>query len=304
MITNLENYILEKYGTETNVKHLTKLLFNKINEYIPKIFRSSENITINNYLEKNSSKIKFKNDKIILILNNKDKKSNINNPNIENNIIENLILTLNINYNQKELKNKYLSEKNKLKTDINHEMNHIMELYLTQYNNNKKSKSWDFNIRLNKHKEKFSYCDKWLEFLHIFYLMEEHEIRSRISSMREYLQQLNTNNVDLLVSEIKKSNMYIDCDNISKLNGRTIIDIMKSQYKAFDVILSDFVKNVMGNKSINIEDVFIKEIQNLNIKAKKMKKKLLKTLYTFLIIEDCIYLEENISKDIDFTDYI
>jgi hypothetical protein len=300
MIINMFDYINERYGTNTHVKHLTTLIYNKINEYIPKLIRTKKDIIIDNFLTNNYNKIKFKNDKIILSLNDK---TYINEPKIKNKIIENFKLHLNID--KKYINNVYLSDNNNLRTNINHEINHLIDVYYTKIKNLNLSKSYDFDRRLKIHENKFKFFDKWLEITYIFYLMEDHEINSNVSSVFEILKKSNNNDIKIIEQQIKNTKIYQNCINISKINVDLIFKTMYKHYNTyFDIILDDFIKNVIKNNSNDIKQIFKKEIENIKRKAKKMKKKLLKTSYNFIVRENYSSLGEQRYKNIDFSNYV
>ena len=299
MIINLENFIFERYGTNNHVKHMTKLIFNKINQYIQKLIRTKEDIIIKNFLKDNYKKLKFENDNIIISLKGK---TYVNEPIIENDIIKDFKLYLKID--KKYLNNNYISDKSNFTNDINHELNHLIDVYYTKSKNVKLSKSFEFDKRLKIHEEKYSFFDKWLEITHIFYLMEKHEVNSKVSSMREDLEKLNSNDANVIEKFIKNSSLYKECDNISKLNSNSILNFMYKKYNTyFDKILKDFIKNVILNNSDDIKLVFDKEIEIIKKNANRMKKMLLRTSYNYIIIERMESLGEQIQKDINFTNY-
>jgi hypothetical protein len=178
--TNIDEFLFERYGVEQNVRHLTTLIFRKINQYIPKLIRDKE-VIIKNYLEENYKKIKFKSDSIILSF---STTSHTNNPKIVDDEIMDFNLYIKIKLNKKEYQNRQLSVYSDAKESINHELTHLIELYYT----GKKSKTFEFDERLKKHENRFSDYKDWLEITYLFYLMEEHEIRSRVSSLYETLK--------------------------------------------------------------------------------------------------------------------
>jgi hypothetical protein len=89
-----EIFINEKHHVNQDVRHLTNLIYNKIYQLLPNLIVKSE-IIIENFLQDNYSRIKFKDDKIIVKL---DKNwGSINGPIINNDVVENLIINLSIN---------------------------------------------------------------------------------------------------------------------------------------------------------------------------------------------------------------
>jgi hypothetical protein len=187
MTINFNNFLNEKYHVNQDVRHLTNLIYNRINYFLSKLILNKE-VEINSFLEKNYTRIKFKNDVIILKLGKNH--GSINEPIYIDNCIENLKIYLTINLSKNELSNKYLIN-NKIRETINHECQHIIEFY----NTGDLSASCDFNKRLKIHKDKFKIYDKWLDIIHIFYLAEEHEIRSSISQLLEYIKNSDKNDI-------------------------------------------------------------------------------------------------------------
>jgi len=298
MEIKFDNFVFERYCVNDDVKHLLSFLSSKINDYIPKLLLF-KGVEIDKLLEKNYKKIKFQNDKIILKLGKNH--GVINEPILNNDIIENLVLTLTINISDYERKNKYLNFVNRIYSTINHEIQHLIEIYFVHIENHKRSKSWDFHRRLKIHEKKYEHFTEWTDILHIFYLMEDHEIRSRVSALYTELQTLNTNDIKELERYLTKTEEYRQCVDFIRLNGEKIIKQLKNKYKSFDLVLNDFVKTVLL-KNDDIEITFIKFIKEINKKSLKMKNKLLRLLNNFIIPEGI--LEEHYEKNIDYSKYI
>lgn len=275
-------FINEKHHVNQDVRHLTNLIYNKIYQLLPNLIVKRE-IIIENFLQDNYSRIKFKNDKIIVKLG--KNWGSINEPIINNDVVENLIINLSINLSDKEVSGKKLID-NKIKETINHECQHVIEFY---HSDGILSKSWDFDKRLKKHEKKFN-NKEWLDICYFFYLSEQHEIRSRVSQSLEILK----NGGDLLNSSI-----YKDLDFLSNLDADVLIKKMNN-YNDFGIILVDFVKNVLLRKGDYIK-IFRSYIKDINKKAKKSKKKILKVLHSFENPESM--LEEYIEKNIDYQNY-
>jgi hypothetical protein len=274
--------INEKYHISQDVRHLTNIIYNKIYLLIPNLIIKKE-ITISNLLQDNYSRIKFKNDIIKIKLGNNH--GGIKNIDLKNNII-NLELELTINLSSKELSQKKLIN-NKIKETINHECQHIIEFY---HSDGDLSKSWDFHKRLKTHENKFN-NRKWLDVCYLFYLAEEHELRSKVSQSLELLK----NGEDLYESEI-----YKNIDLLTRLNTELILDRM-NEYDDFGIILFDFVKNVLLKKGDTIK-IFKSYIKYINKISLSYKNKILRVLYSYE--NPNVFLEENIEKDIDYREYI
>jgi hypothetical protein len=288
------DFINEKFHVNQDVKHLTRLIYDKINLLIPNLINKKE-IEIRNLLHKTHSKIKFKNDLIIVKLGKKH--GAINEPIYNGGVIEDLTLYLTIDLNKTELISKKMIDNN-IKETINHEMQHVIEFYHTKGN---LTKSWSFDSRLNTHKSKFQNYNEWMDICHIFYLMEDHELRSRISQSLETLKNnKNSNNLSQIFTQSK---VYHDLDILSKIDGKVIIKKMINLYPSdFKTILDDFVKNVLLKPNKNSQQVFINEISRINKKSIESKNKLLRVLYSYQHPES--FLEEYQERDIDFTKYM
>jgi hypothetical protein len=193
--------INEKHHVNQDVRHLTNLIYNKIYQMVSNLIRKKE-IVIENFLQDNYDRIKFKGDKIIIKLGKNG--GSINEPIITNDIVENLNINLSIYLSDKEISQKKLIN-NKIKETINHECQHVIEFY---HSDGILSISWDFDKRLKEHEEKFN-NKKWLDICYLFYLSEPHEMRSRVSQSLEILK----NGEDIL-----NSNVYKDLDFLSNLD--------------------------------------------------------------------------------------
>ena len=281
-IKKINNLINEKHHVNQDVRHLTNLIYNKIYQLSSNLIRNKE-IVIENLLQDNYSRIKFKNDKIIVKLG--KNWGSINEPIINNDVIENLTINLSISLSDKEISQKKLIN-NKVKETINHECQHIIEFY---HSDGVLSKSWDFHKRLKEHERKFN-NKEWLDICYFFYLSEQHEMRSRVSQSLEILK----NGGDLL-----NSNVYKDLDFLSKLDSGILISKM-NKYDDFEIILFDFVKNVLLRKG-NYTKIFKSYLKNINKEAEKHKKKILKILYSWENPDSL--LEEYIEKNIDYENF-
>ena len=62
-ILKYTKFINEKHHVNQDVRHLTNLIYNKIYQLLPNLIVKRE-IIIENFLQDNYSRIKFKNDKI------------------------------------------------------------------------------------------------------------------------------------------------------------------------------------------------------------------------------------------------
>ena len=116
-------------------------------------------------------------------------------------------------------------------------------------------------------------------------------MRSRISQSLEILK----NGSDLL-----NSNVYKDLEFLSNLNPDVLINKM-SNYDDFEIIIIDFVKNVLLRKGDYMK-IFKSYIKDINKKSKKYKNKILKVLYSWENPESLS--EQYIEKYISYKDYL
>lgn len=275
--------INERYHVSQDVKHLTNLIYNKIYQLVPNLILRKE-IVIENLLQDNYSRIKFKGDKIKVKLGKNH--GAINEPNLIKDVVENLTINLSIKLSNVELTQKKLIN-NKIRESINHECQHIIEFYHSDGN---LSKSWDFDKRLKEHEEKFD-NKEWLDICYLFYLAEEHELRSKVSQSLELLK----NGEDLY-----KSDLYKKIDILTKLDSNVILSKM-DKYDEFGIILIDFVKNVLLRKGDYIK-IFKSYIEDINRLSLIYKNKILRVIYSYE--NPNAFLEEYIEKDIDYTEFI
>jgi hypothetical protein len=275
--------INERYHISQDVKHLTNLIYNKIYQLVPNLILKKE-IVIENLLQDNYGRLNFKSDKIKVKLGKNH--GSINDPIIIDDVIDGLIIELSVNLSNQELTQKKLIN-NKVRESINHECQHIIEIYHSDGN---LSKSWDFNKRLKRHEDKFD-NKEWLDVCYLFYLAEEHELRSKVSQSLELLK----NGQDLYNSDLYKS-----IDLLTKLDSDVILSKM-DKYDEFGIILIDFIKNVLLRKGdyIKILKSYIKDINRL---SSIYKNKMLRVLYSYE--NPGSFLEKNEERDIIYSEYI
>jgi hypothetical protein len=274
--------INERYHVSQDVKHLTNLIYNKIYQLIPNLILKKE-IVIENLLQDNYSRIKFKGDRIRIKLGkNHGAVSSIKFVNGE---VSDILLELSVKLLDNEFRSKYLIN-NKIKETINHECQHIIEFYHTGGN---VPKSWDFNKRLKKHEGLFiNYCNRykinpeyWLNITHMFYLCEENEIRSNISSTFDYIknQKVEESNIEDVIVNRKE---YKDYKLISVENENTIINNMYRTYSFFNSVLDDFIKSVILNQNSNIRKAFKSEFNRLKKRSSDCCKRMLSVSSNFI----------------------
>ena len=283
-LINYENFkINEKYHVNQDVKHLTNLIYNKIYQLVPNLILKKE-ITIENLLQDNYSRINFKDDKIKVKLGNNH--GVINDPKLIGGVIDGLIIELSVKLSNQEFSQKKLIN-NKLRESINHECQHIIEFY---HSDGKLSNSWDFHKRLKEHEEKFD-NEYWNGVCYLFYLAEDHELISRVSQSIELIK----NGEDLYKSEI-----YKNINLLTKLDYNFIISKM-DKYDDFGIILIDFVKNVLLRKGDYIK-IFKSYIEHINKISSVYKNKIIRVLFSYENPNS--FFEENIERDIYPSEYI
>lgn len=266
---NIKNYlefILEKNHVNQDVKHITNLIYNKLEYLLPKLIKDNQIIT--NNIIKDYKKINLIGDDHITF-NLKSK------PGGEFKYINNdYHFIFDVKLSESEKRNKVLYN-NKIKEVINHEVQHFIEIYLS---NGNYSKSWNFNTLLDSYNNKYKDYDKWMVITYIFYYLEDHEIRSRVSQFHEVIKNYNKDDDGDLNTFIKNTDLYKKIDDISKMNPDNILVYMRINYLDFDIILDEFVKNVIKING-DSDSIFKNEFNNLISKATKMKKKLNKISY-------------------------
>lgn len=282
-LTKYNEFINEKYHVSQDVKHLTNIIYNKIYHLIP-ILVLKKKLVIENLLQDNYGRIKFRGDRIELNIGKNH--GIINTPILVNDVIQNLVIELTIDLSKSELSQRKIIN-NKIRETINHECQHIIEFY---HSGGNLSRSWSFDKRLKIHEEKFDNKD-WLNICHLFYLAEEHELRSKVSQTLELLK----NGLNLY-----ESDLYKKVDLLTKLDSDVILSKM-DQYDEFGIILIDFVKNVLLRKGDYIK-VFKSYIKEINKLSSIYKNKMLRVLYSWE--NPGAFLEENIEKDILLSEYL
>lgn len=282
-LTKYNEFINEKYHVSQDFKHLTNIIYNKIYHLIPSLVLKKK-LVIENLLQDNYGRIKFRGDRIELNIGKNH--GIINTPILVNDVIQNLVIELTIDLSKSELSQRKIIN-NKIRETINHECQHIIEFYHSDGN---LSRSGSFDKRLKIHEEKFDNKD-WLNICHLFYLAEEHELRSKVSQTLELLK--NDHN-------LYESDLYKKVDLLTKLDSDVILSKM-DQYDEFRIILIDFVKNVLLRKGDYIK-VFKSYIKEINKLSSIYKNKMLRVLYSWE--NPGAFLEENIEKDIPLSEYL
>ena len=224
---NYFDFILEKYGSNELVEKINDDIFDIINYNFGKILLNN-NIILNNVIE--NDEIDFINDRIELIISDKNyARVNIDKLNIRNGVIEDLDIYIEFNVSDKERVQKQLNFDNKIKKNINHEIFHVIERYLTKLSDSKYAESWQYGKRLQELKNKYKEFDNILYFI---YLSLPHEMRSRVSHVHQSLKNIKK---DILIDFIKKTEHDETLDLIK--NAKAVI--LLSRYEGQSMFITE-----------------------------------------------------------------
>lgn len=270
---NYFDFILEKYGSNELVEKINDDIFDIINYNFGKILLNN-NIILNNVIE--NDEIDFINDRIELIISDKNyARVNIDKLNIRNGVIEDLDIYIEFNVSDKERVQKQLNFDNKIKKNINHEIFHVIERYLTKLSDSKYAESWQYGKRLQELKNKYKEFDNILYFI---YLSLPHEMRSRVSHVHQSLKNIKK---DILIDFIKKTKEYKDADFLSKVDEHLILNKIKEN-KSYDKFLKEFTEYFLLSKDKNYDKNFLDYFKKIKHRNKILKSKLIKTTYSYL----------------------
>ena len=295
-IKNYEDILFESYGSNKLVVNLTDKIFNLINKNFGKLLLN-KNIQISNSILYDD--IEFIKDKINIQISNRDYANiNITKLKVYNNIIEDLIITLEFIPTNQEISAKSILKTNKLYNNISHELLHVVELYLTQKGKNNAAKSWKQGEILNDLKIKYNNDKKWQEISYFIYLSLPHEQRARIQQLNIEIDNLNINGSKNVVNYIKTSNIYKDIEFLSKINSSITLDNLKNDIN-YNEILKDFSIYFL-EKQNNFENNFLIYFNKIKIQNKKLLRKLIKISYKF----ENYNTDDYFDRIIDYNEYI
>ena len=311
MITKFNYFLYEHQGVNNEVKRLTRIVFNKIENEIFKNLDKKQFI-LTKVLENANSY--YTNDTIeVNITDNTNCYFDYSNSSLVRHNITDVKFKFNLILTEEEIKNKKLNTS--LYGDINHELNHANEIYYEMLNkyNIQNIHSVNNEIRSN-HKNKYQNVKVWSDILHIHYLMSDSEINSRVSELYELLINSNITDKDELYSFYKKTDIYKDCKNISKLNVDFVIKKLEELHskELLTEIFNNFIK-IVKNKDIKDYDELKKNIisiiNNIKEKSNYMLNKLNRVYYKAyndiykpnvkLTTENCFH-----NHNINFDDYL
>jgi len=302
MIKNFDDYLFESYGSNKLVEGLSEYIFNIINSNIGKILLNKE-IEFNNILKKykdDNYELSFKDDKINIKISNRNY-GNINPKSIEiiGDTIINLNLNLELNINEAEFKLKKLFKSNKIYTTINHEILHLVELYITKRKETKISNSWNYGEKLSFLNKKYN-SEYWNDISYFIYLSFPHEQRARIQELNADIYSKNIKGVTNTIEYIKNSKIYKDISFLSNLDSYFILNKLKKDRNYLNIIKDfNFIFLEKKNTYLNEqENEFIRYFNSLIRRNKKILNKLLRISYNFESFESFSY--EFINKEIDY----
>lgn len=178
-----------------------------------------------------------------------------------------------------------------LKRVILHELLHIYEIYQRCESGIKKDLNWFVNNELLKIRNKYSH-DKFLsDLIFIMYLSYNHEINARVSEVYSILIDLRTDDKNVLLNELYKTNAWkrlLDIKNFKISDYDINYDICFNFFKEFNTKIQPKLKQEFNifkipetNKDIDII------LKNYMIFFRKQSKKFENKLYK--IIQEIIF---------------
>ena len=231
------------------------------------------------------------------------KKTNLSK--IEDDTLTNCILYLELGLSDLEIESGLISPSNKIRTLINHELNHALEIYQYEYNLKRYRKSWDLSQKQQKHREFSKNWKYWDDFIHLIYLGLDHEMSSRIYSIYEELKLSKNPESDLLTNKI-----FLDAKFMSEFSFDKFYDLFLKKYSKNDFlkVCEEFCKDFDYKYQKNItylENLIKRIIKSINKKGLKIIKKL-NGIVKRIIQENnpnFIQNEGYYDKDINYEDY-
>ena len=169
------------------VKHVN----NDVIHYTNDLIKIIENIGLSKNINQNiflSNRDGFKLDLTLIVkinpinFNNYGYFRKTENSKIENNILTDCILFLEVKLNKDEIETNIISPLNVVRSLINHELNHALEIYQYEFNSKSYRNSWELSKKQQKQREFSKNWKYWDDFIHIIYLGLNHEMSSKMSS--------------------------------------------------------------------------------------------------------------------------
>lgn len=178
-------------------------------------------------------------------------------------VLTNCVLYLQVQLTNTEIENNKISPLNKIRSLINHELNHALEIYQYKFNDRRYRNSWEVSKNQQEHRKFSKDWEYWDDFIYLIYLGLNHEMSSRISSIYEELK--NTTDPK---KEVLNNKTYMDADFMSKFD--------------FDVFYNKFIIKYSENDFLNVckkfcEDFDYKYINDIKF-CKSMINRIVKSL--------------------------
>lgn len=288
VISNYDNFILEKYGYNIIASNLSDRIISIVNDNFGKLLINKK-IQIKNSIG-NISNIKFINDTINIKLSERSY-GNMNPTSliIDGKNIYNLILNLELKLSETELRLKRLTD-NKITDVISHECLHIIELFLTKDNDRDFTKSWEMGEKLHNLKNKYINDENWQNISYFIYLSLPHELRGRLQQLNNEIKGLDGD----IIKYIKNTKIFKDIEFLSNVDENILLSKIKSDSN-YKNIIKDFSEYFL-NSGGDYERNFLKYIKKIKIKNKKYLHKILKSSYN-------VFNFGTIDNDINYNEY-
>ena len=278
---NFNQYILEKLSTPDIIIDFIKtkkdLISNKIK------LNEDLNLTINDKILIRNKTIKFDVNIFIHLIRNSDNYGgNVD----QNKCINSEFKECNINLN---IPDNY--DINKIFKTLSHELTHIYELYQIKniFDNIKK---WKINFNLFD--DIYDEQEILMYFRYLLYTSLYQEINSKVASTSIYLRQLRTNDINILMNELKKSTEWKHYESLYNFEpNKYFKDILEKYDEDFVFATFNYLNKIMSIKTIiNNKEELLNYFKN----TKRYFRKICKIYKTklFKIVHDVsIYKFEN-----------
>ncbi len=176
-----------------------------------------------------------------------------------------ILMNLQLKLSKEEMLKNKIDADNQIYALLHHELTHLLELYKITFQNKKQGGSWVLSQALQDHKKLGNTYEIWSDFLHIFYLSLDHEMRSRIAETYERLKNSENPKNDLHNLKIYQEAIYIRTFNfdtfykefLNKHDEKEFILLTKDFCKHFDIKFKDdltYCKNIIKNSILKINN--------------------------------------------------
>ena len=180
-------------------------------------------------------------------------------------VLTNTLLYVQLKLSENEINN--ISNNNKIRSLLNHELNHALEIYQYEKKQIAYRNSWNISKNYVKHREFASKWKYWDDFNHLIYLSLDHEMNSSISSLYEY------------DGDILKSKVYMDAVFMRDLKFDIFYNLFINKYSESDFInvvkvFCDDYNHEFNNDINYCKNLISKIIKSFNQKGEKIIKKI------------------------------